>query len=155
MSSLKAQVEHLGLAAGVELPGWVAHDQLQNRLVRAQVFGFPSVREFGGTVVLEAMALGLVPVVAGYAGPNELVTDPTGVREPFKARADLVLGVRSAFERLMRDPAALAEMARKARARALGQFTWPMKARQTLEVYRWVLGQRGKPDFGMPLPDQP
>ena len=25
------------------------------------------------------------------------------------------------------------------------------KAAQTLEVYRWVLGERDKPDFGMPL----
>jgi hypothetical protein len=30
-----------------------------------------------------------------------------------------------------------------------------VKARQILEIYRWVLGRRDKPDFGMPLPDDP
>ena len=27
-------------------------------------------------------------------------------------------------------------------------------AAQTLEVYRWVLGRRDKPDFGVPLADR-
>jgi hypothetical protein len=41
-----------------------------------------------------------------------------------------------------------------ARRRALGCFTWPVKARQTLEVYRWVCGRRpDRPDFGVPLAD--
>ena len=27
-------------------------------------------------------------------------------------------------------------------------FTWDVKASQTFEVYRWVLGERDQPDFG-------
>ena len=41
----------------------------------------------------------------------------------------------------------------KARGRVQKQFTWDVKAGQIVEIYRWVLGQRDKPDFGMPLPD--
>jgi hypothetical protein len=31
--------------------------------------------------------------------------------------------------------------------------TWDAKAAQVLEIYRWVLGERARPDFGMPLPE--
>jgi glycosyltransferase involved in cell wall biosynthesis len=153
MPALRALVERLGLRDGVKLPGWVPHKQLQGRLAQSNVFGFPSVREFGGAVVLEAMALGLVPVVAGYAGPNEIVTLRTGVRVPIASRTALVAGVRDALEGFLKDPTRLLEMGRRARERALGGFTWRVKAGQVLEVYRWVLGERQKPDFGMPLPD--
>ena len=45
-------------------------------------------------------------------------------------------------------------LGRAARERIRAQFTWEAKARQVLEVYRWVLGQRSdKPDFGVPFPD--
>jgi len=38
--------------------------------------------------------------------------------------------------------------------RAREQFTWQAKARQVLEVYRWVTGRRpDKPWFGMPVPE--
>ena len=141
------------LEAGVELPGFVPHTELQARLARAHVLGFPSVREFGGAVALEAMALGVVPVVVGYAGPNELVSDATGIRVPVGPRASIVAGFRRTFEELLAAPERLAEMAAAGRRRVEEQFTWEAKARQTLEVYRWVLGRRDKPDFGMPFPD--
>jgi alpha-maltose-1-phosphate synthase len=44
-------------------------------------------------------------------------------------------------------------MGARGRKRVESCFTWPVKAAQVHEVYRWVLGQREKPDFGMPLTD--
>jgi glycosyltransferase involved in cell wall biosynthesis len=145
--------ERLGVKAQVRLEGWVPHRELEARLCQSDVFGFPSVREFGGGVVLEAMALGLVPVVADYAGPSELVTDATGFRVPMGPREQVVSGMRKVLENLVRDASVIRPMGERARARVLGKFTWPQKARQTREVYAWVLGQRDKPDFGMPFPD--
>jgi glycosyltransferase involved in cell wall biosynthesis len=116
------------------------------------VLGFPSVREFGGTVVLEAMALGLVPIVVDYGGPGELATHDTGIKVPLGARAEIVRGFRTALERIAADPYRLRDLSIRARARALGQFSWAKKAEQVVEVYRWVVGERGtKPDFGCPL----
>jgi glycosyltransferase involved in cell wall biosynthesis len=155
MDSLKALRARSGVENGVLLDGWVPHEKLQERLLRAHVFGFPSVREFGGAVVLEAMASGLVPVVVGYAGPDELVSDATGIRVPLGSRQEIVSNLRAAFERLLANPDLVSRLALRAKGRVAQHFTWESKAKQVLEVYRWVLGERERPDFGMPLPDAP
>lgn len=151
---IDATVQRERIEHGVERPGWVPHAKLQGRLGRAHVFGFPSVREFGGAVVLEAMALGLVPVVMDYGGPGELVTPRTGIAMPMEARGAIVERLRAALRDLAGRPDDVAAMGERARQRVLRHFTWEAKARQVHEVYRWVLGERStKPDFGMPLPD--
>jgi glycosyltransferase involved in cell wall biosynthesis len=151
--ALSRQVAAEGLAGGVTLHGWVAHTEVQHLLARCHVLGFPSVREFGGGVVLEAMAMGVVPVVVDYAGPAELVTEATGYRVPLGRRPAIVEGFRRVLGELARDPSPLGGMSARARQRVAAQFTWEVKARQVREVYRWVLGQGPRPDFGMPLPD--
>lgn len=156
MPLLKEIATREGVTSGIRLEGWVPHAQLQHRLVESDVFAFPSIREFGGGVVLEAMALGLVPVVVDYAGPRELVTPATGYRIPLGTRSQLIERFRECLARLAADPSGLRAMGERARRRALTQFTWAAKARQTFEVYKWVLGKRpDKPDFGMPIPDLP
>lgn len=144
-----------GTGAGVHFAGWIEHRLLPDRLRAAHVFGFPSVREFGGGAVLEAMALGLVPVVVDYGGPGELVTPRTGFRIPLGSRAAMVAELRRTLEGLVAAPGPLAAMAAAARERVARWFTWDAKAEQVLEVYRWVLGQRTRPDPGMPFPDLP
>ena len=44
--------------------GWVERADALKHLAQADVFVFPSLREFGGAVVFEALGLGAVPVVA-------------------------------------------------------------------------------------------
>lgn len=152
-AALEQQVRALGIEAGVHFAGWVPHEQLAARLRRADVFAFPSVREFGGAVVLEAMALGVVPVVVDHGGPGELVTSRTGTAVPVGSRAEIVARFRAALGRMAADPAALGPLREAGRARVARSFTWDAKARQVLAVYEWVLGRGAKPDFGMPLPD--
>jgi len=154
MPQLRAIVSRERLEQGIRLVGWIPHKELQARLVRSDVFAFPSIREFGGAVVLEAMALGLVPVVVAYGGPAELVSARTGYALPIGPREQIVRSFRDILTRLSSDMSELRAMGARARARVLAQFTWEAKARQVLEVYRWVRAQRcEKPDFGMPLPD--
>lgn len=150
---IDAIIERERIGHGVERPGWVPHTQLKDRLGRAHVFGFPSVREFGGAVVLEAMALGVVPVVMDYGGPGELVTPRTGVAMPMAPRAAIIERLRASLRDLADRPAEVAEMGARACERVFRHFTWEAKAKQVYEVYRWVRGEREKPDFGMPLPD--
>lgn len=154
MPRLRALVEREGVGGGVRLHGWVPHKDVGDRLAGAHVLALPSVREFGGGVVLEAMALGVAPVVVDYGGPGELVTASTGFKVPLGSREEIVAGLGGVLRGIVSDPGVIGPMAAAARRRALGLFAWPVKAAQTLEVYRWVLGHRAaKPDFGMPFPE--
>lgn len=150
---LERLVETEGLSRGVRLSGWVPHGELHQRLRGCHLFTFPSVREFGGGVVLEAMLLGLVPVVVDYAGPAELVTEQTGFRIPLGTREAVVERLGQLLAQLSQDRSRLPALSRAARARVLDWFTWEQKAAQVEAVYAWVLGRGPKPNFGMPFPD--
>jgi glycosyltransferase involved in cell wall biosynthesis len=137
----------------VRFNGWVEHQVVQQHLRACHVFGFPSVREFGGGAVAEAMALGLVPIVTDFGGPGELASPESSFVLPLGERAQIVASLREVLEGIVRDPGPLSTMGERARRRVLELFTWPAKALQTRQVYDWVLGRRSKPDFGMPLAD--
>jgi glycosyltransferase involved in cell wall biosynthesis len=153
MPALRAQVQRESISSCVEFAGWLQHDELPQRLVNFHVFGFPSVKEFGGAVVLEAMSLGLVPVVVNYGGPGEIVSQATGFAVPMGTRDKIVSRFRVVLEQLVADPSIIRPMGLRAQARVLRSFTWSAKASQVAEVYRWVLHRRDKPDFGMPFQD--
>ena len=135
------------VADAVTFHGWMEHAEVQSVAARAQLLVFPSVREFGGGVVLEAMALGVVPVVVDYAGPGELVDEATGFRIPLGRRGEIVAGLRARLQALAEDPAVLPGMARAAQAKVMGQFTWPAKAAQVERIWRAIAE-------GRPLPQE-
>ncbi len=148
MPALRDFIATKGLTASVTLHGWVDHRGLQDIMVKSQLLTFPSIREFGGGVVLEAMALGLVPVIVDYGGPAELVNSETGVKVPIGHRNDIIANFRQAVSELCREPQHIPVMSQKAKTRVQALFTWDVKAAQVVKVYDWVLRtQSGKPSF--------
>lgn len=151
---LEQAVKSQGLQDAVRFLGWVAQSDVHQSLGTADVLAFPSIREFGGAVALEAMASGAVPIVVDYGGPAELVNDATGYLIPLGSRAQIVERLRAILAAVCADPEELKRRREAGHRRVLSQFTWAAKARQVLEIYRWVLGLRqNKPDFGMPFFD--
>lgn len=144
---LRALVAREGVEGAVHFHGWLEHGDVQRVAAQSQLLVFPSVREFGGGVVLEAMALGVVPVVMNYAGPGELVDARTGFRIPMGQRSEVVAALRVCLEDIAADPSVLPGMAKAAQARVMSDFTWSAKARQVAQVWQAVLDQRD------PLPE--
>ena len=142
---LRALVETLGIAHGVTLHGAVAHTDVQDILVDCDFLACPSIREFGGGVVLEAMALGVTPIVADYGGPSELVADGCGIRVPFTGPDDLEQGFADALRALIAAPETLDTLGAAAGRRVADLFTWQRKAAQVMAVYRWVLDGGTRP----------
>jgi len=151
---LQEIVARENIQAGVNLAGWVEHRMIQERLLQADIFVFPSVREFGGAAALEAMAIGVVPIVMNYGGPAELVTPKTGFLLPMGSRRQIIIGLHALLADLATHPEKIEEKSAAAYRRAHGQFTWESKASQVIEVYQWVLDpRRPMPRFPMPPPD--
>lgn len=149
VDDLKAQAEALGIAGDVTFHGWVPHRDVGRVMAGCDLLTFPSIREFGGGVVLEAMALGLPPLVVDYAGPGELVEPGWGWTVPIGPRNQLVADLRRTLEAIVADPDRLAEKGAAGRARIEAMFSWSRKAAQIREVYDWVTGRR--PDRPAPF----
>lgn len=132
-------VQKHGLQNNVRIAGWVDQPQLANELGSSQSFVFPSLREFGGGVVLEALAKGLPSIVANYGGPAELVTPDCGVLLPMRPRGEMVESLRTAMEGFASNPARCRAMGAAACKKVRDEFTWDVKAGRIVEMYRETL----------------
>jgi glycosyltransferase involved in cell wall biosynthesis len=154
--ALADAIERNGLAGNVRLTGWVDQPRLARELGAAQAFVFPSLREFGGGVVLEAMAKGLPSIIVDYGGPAELVTPECGMLLPMKPRVELVASLRQAMESLASDPARCRRLGATACRMVREEYTWDVKAAQIQEMYaktlHYVRGFKSSNRGAMPMP---
>ena len=143
--SLQELVKLHHLENCVRLTGQVSSQQVGKLMQAADIFAFPSVHELTGNVVVEAMACGLACVVVNYGGPGHIIRDEFGVKIPLGDREHLIQGFKQALERLVLTPDRLRHMGTLASQHAFRHYTWAAKAKKTVEVYRWVLGERKNP----------
>jgi glycosyltransferase involved in cell wall biosynthesis len=131
----------------VTLLGWKTQAEVAALMREADVFAFPSIRELGAGVVVEAMACGLACVVVDYGGPAALIGPDRGMKVPLASRAELTRSFGQALEDLVADEATTGRLGKAARQHAMAYYTWDAKARKTLQVYEWALGRAPRPDF--------
>ena len=140
----------LGIEKAVTFTGWVERADALAQLGRADVFVFPSLREFGGAVVFEALALGAVPVVADFGGPGDIVTPEVGYRIGLTSEADFVRKLATVLDRLALDSDHLETLRQHGMAYARERLTWEGKARAFSGVLQWVTGNGPKPALHPP-----
>ena len=133
--ALQRQVERLNLQKSVHFAGWIAHTKTTQFYRKADIFCFPSLREFGGAVVLEAMAHGLPCIVVNHGGIGEYVTDDTGFRIEPVSRTGIVRALAEKIVLLANNPALHDRMSRCAVARAR-MFAWEAKAQRIVVLYQ-------------------
>jgi glycosyltransferase involved in cell wall biosynthesis len=138
---LETMIRDAGLESNVRLLGWINQKQLAQELAQSQVFVFPSLREFGGGVVLEALSSGLPSIIVDYGGPAELVTPDCGVLLPLKPREELIGQLQQTMERLAADLERCRKLGEAACQHVREQFTWSTKADRIVDMYREILNQ--------------
>lgn len=138
--ALEQQTADSELTDSVTFSGWMQQQQLAEQLRDSQAFAFPSLREFGGGVVLEAMASGLPSIVVDHGGPAELINEHNGVLLPLTEREPLVTSLIAAMERMATNTALARRLGNNAIQTVVERFTWARKAEQTRNIYHEVLG---------------
>ncbi len=137
--SLKNQVTQLKLDECVHFTGYVEQWQTLEYYQNSDVFCFPSVREFGGAVVLEAMANALPCIVVDNGGIGEYVTEKTGFKISPVSREFVVKKLAIYIAKLVEDHILRQDMSYEALQRAK-EFTWDVKTQKIVdEIYPKVL----------------
>ncbi len=144
-SKLEAIIKEKGLQGRVELPGWLDQPTLAAKLHASQAFVFPSVKEFGGGVVMEAMSAALPSIVSDYGGPGETVTAESGIKLRMANREYLTKSLQEAMEKLVQHPELCAQMGKAAVDRVKTEFLWSAKAEKLVAIYRETLVSAATP----------
>ncbi len=148
--SLEELTKSLGIEKAVSFSGWLSHAEALSRMRSADVFVFPSVRDFGGGVVFEALAAGAVPVVVDFGGPGDIVYPDVGYKVAFTNERDVVSGIEKILSVLADDRDLLSRLQQRGMSYAMEGLTWDAKAQSTTRVLNWVLGQGPRPDLVPP-----
>ena len=138
---LEAMVGELSNRSSVTFAGQVPHAEVQHHFGQADLFTFPSIREFGGAVVLEAMAMGCVPVIVDYGGPAELVTPQCAFSVDVGPRESIVRDLKAQLTEIAAEPSCLAAMSSEGVRHVRKDYSWPAKAAQVYELYEKILNR--------------
>lgn len=138
---LENRVRELKLQDRVTFTGWVKQAETREFYTQSDIFCFPSVREFGGAVVLEAMACGLPCIVVNNGGIAEYMTHETGFKIEPNSRDYVIQEMANKIRLLVEDTALRTQMSEKAIERAR-EFEWSVKAKQMVEMYTELAMQK-------------
>ena len=148
--SLQQLSKSLGIHDAVTFTGWLPSSDTLAHLQQADVLVFPSLREFGGAVIFEALGLGAVPVVADFGGPGDIVTPQVGYKITLMNEDDLIVKLESILKHLAEDRNHLEMLRQQGMAYAREHLTWDGKARVVSNVLRWATGHGPKPALEPP-----
>lgn len=120
-------IAELGLGDRITLHGAVPRADVDDFYRRADVFVFPSYREPGGNVILEAMSWGLPVIVCRRGGPGANVDDSCAFTLEAIDPGQLAADTASAVRALVVDPALRTRMGAAGRELTQRVHLWPQR----------------------------
>jgi len=117
-------VDRLSLRGKVLFVPWLPQKDLWRLMRSSDIFLYPSLREGGGAVVVEAMANGLPVICLDSAGPGFHVQEGWGIKIAPIDPPFIVAGMAAALGRLAADPPLRRAMGDAARKRAADVYVW-------------------------------
>jgi glycosyltransferase involved in cell wall biosynthesis len=132
----------------VELIGRKTQAEIGHLMRKSDVFAFPSIRELGAGVVVEAMACGMTCIVVDYGGPGGLIHAGNGIKIPIGDKQHLIDCFAYEMALIANEREKRVNYGLRAHQDAMQLYSWTNKGLKTLEVYQWALGRRqSKPNF--------
>jgi glycosyltransferase involved in cell wall biosynthesis len=121
-------------AKRIQATGYVTEEQLSDWYARARIFAFPSLDEGFGMPVLEAMDAEIPVVASNTSALPEVCGDAAELVDPHNEEE-----LAAALLRVATDERRRRELVGRGRDR-VRQFTWEKAVRETLAIYREVIG---------------
>lgn len=138
--SIEAQVAALNLQDRVKFHGWLKREDSAKIISDCNVFVMPSLRECGGTALLEAMAMGLPIVTTNWAGPAKYVDSTCGILVEPTSREAFIDGLAEAMIRLAESVELRCRMGEASTQRvAKNYFDWESKTDRVIEILKETL----------------
>lgn len=126
--------ESLRCAPNVRFTGYRPRDEVRDHLRSADLLLFTSLRDSGGSQLLEAAAFAVPMVVLDHHGAGDRIPDDVARKIPITEPEPLVEAIGQTLRDLAGDPETRHAMAEAARRFALAH-TWSEHARQMLAIY--------------------
>jgi glycosyltransferase involved in cell wall biosynthesis len=133
--SFEQLITSLGLEGRVRLLPWMPRQRFLDALRRCDVFLFPSLRDGGGAVVIEAMAAGKPVVCLDLGGPGMHVQDGCGMKIPARWPSQVIREIAMALEELWGDKSLRDRLGRAARTRIESSYRWNHLGERLRDVY--------------------
>jgi len=142
-ASIEAQVKEAKIENQVRFHGWMSREESSQLIRQCDVFVMPSLRECGGTAILEAMAIGLPTIVTNWCGPAQYVTHDCGFLVEPSSHEAFVAGLADAMIKLASSPDLRQRMGIAGQKRVkTDYFDWDSKANRMLEIFAEVIRER-------------
>lgn len=135
---LHSLVETHNLNQIVNMVGWKNQVEVAEYMCQADVFVFPTIREVGGNVIIEAMASGLPVIAPDYGGPRELINEKLGFKIQLSDKKTFLNSHIEAMETLARNHELRQKMSIEARKYVLENYSWNSKADKLMEIYKTI-----------------
>lgn len=142
---LHKEAERLGLTDQVEFKGFINGREKFEQLSRMSALFVPSDMENFGMIIPEALLVN-TPVMASLGTPWEAL-NTNGCGWWTEATPESISNV---IDKIMQmSPSDLKSMGKLGAQYVRDNFAAPVIASRMMELYRWLLGERPKPDFVM------
>ena len=136
---LEAQTARLGLDDSVIFSGWLSQEQCAIKLQQADAMVMPRLREPGGAVVLEAMAVGLPVIATKWGCPTDYIDSTCGILVEPASKEGFVKGLTDAMLKLAQSPELRQSMGFAGRERVRQHSDWERKIDRILEIYQQTI----------------
>jgi glycosyltransferase involved in cell wall biosynthesis len=137
------KIEELKLEEYVRFTGLLTGQTKRNAFAASEFFILPSKREAAPVVILEALGSG-IPVLATHGAPWE---DLIRFRCGWWTEASVESISEAVKEGIGNSPEKLSAMGRRGKELVSTNYTWTKSAKMTIELYKWLLDRRDRPDF--------
>lgn len=133
---LQALIRRSRVSEKVQLLGAIPRNVLLSRMASSDVILFPSLRDGGGTVVVEAMSVGKPVVCLDIGGPGMHITEECGIKVTPGSPPDTVHKLADALERLYLDEDLRHRLGKAAQEKAERSYHWDRLGERLIEIYQ-------------------